>query len=97
MISQVGVWSLNHPNESVGYAQVFPDFWQKLEKYYFETQKALLIKMSNALLVYETDEDDPSSEGGILARQTLSNMQSKHHYCQSCAKEVIMFLMRQRY
>ncbi len=97
IISQVGVWSLDHPKESVVYARVFPEFWRKLEKHYFESQKALLSKMRTALIVYDTDEDDPTSEGRILARQTIHNMISKLGYCHLCAKEVIIFLMRQRY
>jgi predicted Ser/Thr protein kinase len=98
IISQVGVWSLNHPNKQVIYAKVFPDFWKKLEKHYFESQKSLLAKMSDALLMYNTDEDASSSdEGGKLARQTVDNMKSKLGYCEHCAKEVITFLMKQRY
>ncbi len=97
IISQIGVWSLDHPKETMNYAKVFPDFWRKLEKHYFESQKALLTKMSDALLVYDTSASDPSSEGGILARQTVENMKSKQGYCQSCAREVITFLMQQRY
>ena len=97
IISQVGVWSLDHPKEPVIYAQVFPDFWKKLEKHYFSSQKSLLSKMSDALLVYETDGHDPSSEGAALAHQTLNNMKSRLGYCQDCAREVTLFLMKQRY
>ena len=97
IISQVGAWSLDHPNEAVNYARVFPDFWKKLEKHYFESQKALLTKMSDALLVYDSDTIDPNSEGSSLARKTVETMKSKLGYCQACAKEVIIFLMQQRY
>jgi predicted Ser/Thr protein kinase len=99
IISQIGVWSLDHVNEPVVYAKVFPEFWKKLEKHYFESQKALLSKMSNAILQFQygTDEHDPSSEGSQLARRTIDNMKSKLGYCEKCAKEVIIFLMRQRY
>ncbi len=97
ILSQLGAWSLDHPKEKMIYAQVFPEFWKKLEKHYFESQKALLIKMSNSLLAYDTDKDGPDSEGGQLARQTLHNMKSKFGYCQLCAQEVVIFLMRQRY
>ncbi len=96
-ISQIGVWSLDHPKEPVIYAKVFPEFWKKLEKHYFESQKALLSKMSDALLVYDSQKDDPTSEGAQLARKTIQNMKSKLGYCEKCAKEVIMFLLRQRY
>ncbi|MEO5971647.1 MAG: serine protein kinase PrkA, partial [Bdellovibrionia bacterium] len=96
IISQVGVWSLDHPKETVTYAKVFPEFWKKLEKHYFESQKALLKKVSDAL-VYDTKEADLATESGKLARQTVENMESKLGYCPHCAKEVITFLMRQRY
>jgi predicted Ser/Thr protein kinase len=97
IISQVGVWSLDHPKEKVVYARVFPDFWRKMEKHYYESQKSLLTKMSDALLVYDTEGDDPHSEGSKLARQTINNMKSKFGYCENCAKEVVSFLMKQRY
>jgi predicted Ser/Thr protein kinase len=97
VISQVGVWSLDHPKEPVVYAKVFPEFWRKLEKHYYESKKSLLTKMSEALVVYDTDKDDPHSEGGKLARQTVNNMKAQFGYCDKCAKEVITFLMKQRY
>jgi len=97
VISQVGAWSLDHPKETMTYARVFPEFWKKLEKHYFEGQKALLVKMRDALLVYDTDEHDPSSEGGSLAKKTIDNMISRLGYCQNCAREVIAFLLQQRY
>lgn len=97
MISQVGAWSLDHLHEAMVYAKVFPELWKKLEKHYYATQKDLLAKMSDALLVYDSDEITGASEGGILARNTVSNMKAKLGYCPLCAKEVIIFLMRQRY
>ena len=97
IISQVGVWSLDHPKEPVVYARVFPDFWRKLEKHYYESKKSLLTKMSDSILVYDTDKLDPTSEEGKLALQTIGNMRGKFGYCDKCAKEVISFLMKQRY
>lgn len=101
IISQVGAWSLDHPNELVVYAQVFPEFWHKLEKHYYESQKSLLTKMHNALLFYDKEDADllnrVSEEGDRLARQTVGNMKAKLGYCEHCAKEVVNFLMRQRY
>jgi serine protein kinase len=97
IISQIGVWSLDHPNRPVAYAQVFPEFWNRLEKHYFESQKSLLTKMSDALLVYDSEDHDPTSEGARLARTTIDNMKNRLGYCEKCAKEVITFLLKQRY
>lgn len=97
VISRIGAWSLEHRNEAMVYSKVFPEYWAKLERHYYESQKALLTKMHNALLVYDTDEADPTTEGAKLARQTVDNMKSRLGYCDQCAKEVITFLMRKRY
>lgn len=97
IISQVGVWSLDHPNQVMNYAKVFPEFWSKLEKHYYEGQKALLTKMHNALVVYDNSSAEVTEEGSRLARQTVENMKKRQGYCEHCAKEVITFLMRQRY
>lgn len=98
IISQVGAWALDHPGETVLYQKVFPQFWQRLEKHYYDSQKATLTKMHNALLVYGKGEKvDVNEEGGRLAAQTVKNMKSRLGYCDHCAQEVITFLMRQKY
>ncbi len=98
IISQIGVWSLDHPQETMVYAKVFPDFWRKLEKHYFASQKALLTKMSDALLVYNGAESESrKTEESTLAHQTVERMKTQLGYCTDCAKEVITFLVRQRY
>jgi predicted Ser/Thr protein kinase len=97
VISQVGAWSLDHPNEEMLYSKVFPDYWQRLEKHYYESQKALLTKMHDALSSYGTERHDANSEGGQLAQKTVRNLQERQGYCQSCAQEVIAFLMQKRY
>lgn len=95
VISQVGAWSLDHPGQTVDYSLVFPEFWRKLEKHYYESQKALLKKMSDALILYQHAAND--TEGDRLAKQTVDNMTQRLGYCESCAREVITFLMKSRY
>lgn len=97
IISQVGVWSLNHPGEPVVYSKVFPDFWSKLEKHYFESQKHLLTKMHKALVADETEQANLHAEDIRLAKKTVDKMVSGMGYCEKCAKEVISFLVKQRY
>jgi len=97
VISQIGAWSLDHTNEKVIYSKVFPDFWKKLEKHYYEAQKTTLTQMHDALLVHGSGNEDSTDEGYKLAKQTVQNMISGLGYNEECAKEVIMFLMRKRY
>ncbi len=98
IISGVGAWALDHPREPVVYAKVFPEYWQKLEKHYFSSQKALLEKMHNALIFLDSLESSPSTiEERKLASRTIDNMVNRFHYCPNCAKEVIAFLIKKRY
>ncbi len=99
IISQVGAWSLDHPGTPMVYAKVFPEFWTRLEKHYYESQKALLTKMHNALLIYDPEDASAGAteEGMKLARKTVENMKKRLGYCDDSAKEVITFLMSSRY
>jgi len=97
IISQVGVWSLDHPGKPVVYSKIFPEYFQKLEKHYFETQKGLITKMHNALKLFGTDDPNIDQEGHQLAVKTLEGMTGKLGYCEHCAREVVTFLMRTKY
>lgn len=97
LITQIGAWTLDNPKEAVDYFRVFPELKQKIEKHYYETQKAVLQKMNTALKHFGTDHEDPNSEGIKLARQTTENMQKKWGYTLEGAKEVIGFLMSKKY
>jgi serine protein kinase len=93
LITQIGAWALDHPNESMDYFRVFPEMKTKMEKHFYESQKALLQKMHTALKQFGTDHEDTSSEGSKLAMLTIQNMQKKFGYGVDGAKEVIGFLM----
>ena len=97
LITQIGAWVLDHPKEAVDYFKVFPELKMKIEKHFYESQKALLQKMNTSLKHFGTDYDEPNSEGSKLARETLSNMQKKFGYSEAGAKEVIGFLMSKKY
>jgi serine protein kinase len=106
IVSQIGAWSLDHPNAPVVYSKVFPEYWRKLEKHYYQSQKDVLTKMHDALLLYGRDSDRSDQalstnsglgEGQRLAKVTVENMKQNLGYTEEGAKEVITFLMKARY
>jgi predicted Ser/Thr protein kinase len=107
IVSQIGAWSLDHPHAPVVYSKVFPEYWRKLEKHYYQSQKELLTKMHDALVLYgraDRGADDGVfstnsgvSEGQKLAKQTMDNMKQNLGYTEEGAREVITFLMKSRY
>jgi predicted Ser/Thr protein kinase len=97
IITQIGVWSLDHPNEQVVYSKVFPEYWARLEKHYYESQKAILSKMHSALKTFGMESTNSTDEGMKLANKTIGKLIEKYGYSEDSSKEIINFLMERRY
>lgn len=97
VISSIGAYALDHPNEAVDYKQVFPEFYHKIENHYFNQQKSQMKQLANAITVFGTEKDDPQSDSSKLAKQTVSTMLDRFGYCEACAKRSISFLIKSKY
>jgi predicted Ser/Thr protein kinase len=99
LISAIGAFRLDHPGgEEIDYVAIFPDLFRRLRDHYFEERRRQLTQSKEHLLRYLSDD-----QGGIDARAllqveaTLATMRSRYGYCEHCAKDAILFLMRRRY
>jgi len=97
VISAIGAYSLDHPNEAVDYRLVFPDFMRKLEDHYFNQQKAQMKLLGHAIQFFGTEREDKTTEHYKIAKQTIGTMVSRHHYCEQCARQTILFLLKSKY
>ncbi len=97
VISAIGAYSLDHPNQPVKYRSVFPEFMTKLENHYFEQQKSKMKAMGIALEFSGTDKEDTTSDAAKLARTTLQNMQTKFGYTEYAAKMSVEHLIKKKY
>lgn len=98
LISSVGAFRLDHPEDVIDYSVIFPDLFRHLRDHYFDERKRVLRRNKENVLRFLSDD------GGALAdrdrqhvEQTLRTMHSKYGYCEHCAKDAILFLMRRRY
>jgi predicted Ser/Thr protein kinase len=98
MISQIGAHKLDHPDAEMDYARIFPDLFKRLRAHFFEERKRVLRKNKENILKYLSDDRASLSakEAGQV-ESTLKSMISKYRYCENCAKDAIIFLMRKRY
>lgn len=96
VISTIGAYSLDHPNEVVKYRNVFPDFMARLEDHYFDQQKSQMTAMHDAIALFGS-EREADHEASKLAKLTLSNLVKKFGYCEHCAKSTVMFLIKAKY
>jgi hypothetical protein len=97
VISAIGAYALDHPNEPVDYRLVFPDYMKKLENHYFDQQKAQMKLLGDSIQFFGTEREDRTSDHHKIATQTIGTMVKKLGYCDVCAKQTILFLIKTRY
>lgn len=102
VISQIGAYALDHAKElsnntPVDYRLVFPDFMRKLEDHYFNQQKSQMQMLGDAIQFFGTDREDRTTDHHKLATQTIGTLVKKLGYCETCAKQAILFLLKSRY
>ena len=97
IISNIGAYALDNPNQPVEYSKVFPEFIRKLENHYFEQQKSQMRKIGDAIPLFGTEHEDRASDGNKLARETIRNMIEKYGYSEHCAPQTIQFLIKSTY
>ncbi|MEW6055933.1 MAG: serine protein kinase PrkA [Bdellovibrionota bacterium] len=97
VISAIGAFALDHPNQPVDYRQVFPEYMKRLEDHYFNQQKSQMKKIGDSIQFSGTEKADSTSDHYRLAMQTVGNLVSKFNYCQHCAEQAISFLIKTKY
>ncbi len=97
IISRIGAWSVDHPQQKPDYAEIFPKHFAALREATFEQRKKVVKKTAEDLLVALTDgweKFDATTRGRL--ETTLANLRERG-YCEKCAKEAVSLLVRKRY
>lgn len=99
LISAVGAFRLDHPDAAeIDYAAIFPDLFRRLRDHYFEERKRQLRRSREDVLRYLSDERsalDEKARGRV--ENTLRTLRERYGYCELCAQDAVLFLMRRRY
>jgi len=98
LISQIGAHKLDNPDAEMDYPRIFPDLFRHLRDHYFEERKRVLRRNKENVLKYlSEDRGTLSSREQTQVQSTLQAMSERYGYCEHCAKDAILFLMRKRY
>jgi predicted Ser/Thr protein kinase len=98
VISRIGAWSLDHPNQKPNYGDVFPRHFAALRESYFEQQKKVLKKTNEEMLVYLAEGPSRLDKESLARVEiTLRNLTDRFGYCEKCAKDAVSYLLRKRY
>ncbi len=99
LISAIGAFRLDHPEPAeIDYVAIFPDLFRRLRDHYFEERKRQLRHGREEVLRYLSDERGSLDEKArARVEGTLRTMRERYGYCEQCAQDAILFLMRRRY
>jgi serine protein kinase len=101
LITTIGAHRLEHPAEEGGldYPKIFPELFRHLRDHYHEERRRQLRRVYEAFL----EMLDAGPGGGPVGKERaqveemLGGLVDKHGYCESCARDAILALMKRRY
>ena len=99
LISSVGAHRLEHPDDRViHYEKIFPDLFRRLRDHYFGERKKVIRRLRDNYYRFISDEKSALLAKELAQLETmLATLGSKYGYCESCARDAILFLMKRRY
>lgn len=99
LISAIGAFRLDHPDAAeIDYVAIFPDLFRRLRDHYFEERKRQLRRSREDVLRYLSDERGSLDEKArARVEDTLRTLRVRYGYCEQCAQDAVLFLMRRRY
>jgi len=98
VIARIGAWSIDHPRQKPDYEAIFPRPIAELREAFFGERKKQVRKINEDLLVLLTDGPARMLPDAVTAASsTLSVMKSRFAYCDNCAKDAVLALIRKRY
>src|SRR3954447_26465539 len=98
VISRIGAWSIDHPRQRPDYDAIFPRPIAELRESFFEERKKQVRKINEDLLVYMADGPEKMQpDAAAAAAATLGTLKSRFGYCENCARDAVMALIRKRY
>jgi predicted Ser/Thr protein kinase len=98
VIARIGAWSIDHPRQKPDYERIFPRPIAELREAFFTERKKQVRKINEDLLVLMTDGPAKMlADAAAAAQATLDAMKARFGYCDHCAKDAVLALIRKRY
>ena len=95
IMTKIAAWSLDHPNEKVDFRNLFPQIDRALRADFYKQRDRVLTLIEQDILKYGTDEFGHLSESEkAKVTEALGTMHEKYGYCESCARDVIAYVLR---
>lgn len=98
LISKIGAWSIDNTGEKPDYALIFPDHLERLRSSYYARQRVHLAEIiRHVLQVLDVEASGLSAGDRAAAEDVVKQLKTQYHYCDTCSREAITNLYRERY
>lgn len=95
VITRIGAWSLDHRGQRPDYEQIFPRPIADLREAFFNERKRQVNQISTDLLIYLVDGPQKlRPEDCGLVQTTLNTLKTRFNYCDDCAKDAVLALLK---
>lgn len=97
VITKVGAWSLDNPRRRPDMEAIFPKQIADLREAFFGDRKKQVRRINDDLLVLLTEGDAKmAADQAQAARATLAGMRERYGYCEYCAKDAVLAVLRRK-
>ena len=99
LIASIGAHKLEHPDDpTIAYEKIFPDLFRRLRDHYFGERKKVIRRVRDNYYRYLNDEAKSLLPKELTQIETmLKTMTTRYKYCDHCARDAILSLMKRRY
>jgi predicted Ser/Thr protein kinase len=95
VIAKIGAWALDHPGKRPDYERIFPRPISDLREAFFAERKRQVTQINQDLLIYLADgPDQMQPDDAAAVRTTLDNLRGRFGYCDRCARDAVLALLR---
>ena len=95
LVAKVGAFVVDHPGEPLSYRDLFPEILGALKREFYHERETVIRRIQEDLMRHGTEEF-PSlpEENRQQVETTLEKMREVYKYCERCAKDVILYVLR---
>jgi len=98
LITKIGAWSLDHPNEKPIYSDIFSEHFNQLHRAYFEERKVVVQgQVQHLLVALAGDAHTLEDEERDNATASISMLRDRFGYTDESARDAVQLLVRERY
>lgn len=98
LISKIGAWSLDNPNQKPDYDAIFADYFKKLRDDYHERQKKTVeAGIADLLKLLRGEEKYLEQDALAKSQAALETLCTRFHYRKDSAEDAVGLLARVRY